>query len=141
MKVILFKEDRVAEVSDGYARNYLFPNKLAIPATPQAVSQMERRAEANRGKREAEKQQAQELAEKLSSQEVVIAADAGEEGKLFGSVTAADVAAAIFDAQKTEIDRKKINLNEHIKALGEYSATVKLHHEVNALLKLRIVKK
>jgi len=141
MKVILFKEDRVAEVSDGYARNYLFPNKLAIPATPPAVTQMEKRAEANRGKREAEKQQAQELAEALSSQEVVIAADAGEEGKLFGSVTAADVAAAIFDSQKIEIDRKKINLNEHIKALGEYTATVKLHHEVNALLKLRIVKK
>jgi len=141
MKVILFTEDRVAEVSDGYARNYLFPNKLAIPATLPAIAQMEKRAEANRGKREAEKQQAQELAEKLSSQEVVIAADAGEEGKLFGSVTAADVAAAIFGSQKIEIDRKKINLNEHIKALGEYTATVKLHHEVNAHLKLRIVKK
>jgi len=141
MKVILLEEDRVQEVADGYARNYLFPKKLAIPATPQAVKQMEVRAEANRKIREDEKTQAQELALKLEAAEIIIRADAGEEGKLFGSVTAQDVARAIFETHNLEIDKRKINLNDHIKALGEYSATVKLHSQINAQLKLRIEKK
>lgn len=129
------------EVADGYARNFLFPKKLAIPATPEALKQMERRAEANRKMREEEKQQAQALAEKLEAAEIVIRADTSEEGKLFGSVTTQDVASAIFEAHNLEVDKRKINLNEHIKTLGEYSATVKLHSQVNAQLKLRVEKK
>jgi len=129
------------EVADGYARNYLFPKKLAIPATREALKQMEKRAEANRKMREEEKQQAQALAEKLEATEIVIRADTSEEGKLFGSVTTQDVASAIFEAHNLEVDKRKINLNEHIKTLGEYSATVKLHSQVNAQLKLRVEKK
>jgi len=137
----LLEEDRLADVSDGYARNYLLPKKLAILATPEAVKQMGKRAEANRQKREEQKKKAEELSEKLSSKEVIIKADAGEEGKLFGSVTTMDVAKAVLDTFGEDIDKKKINLNEHIKTLGEYIASVKLHADVVAHLKIRVEKK
>ncbi len=141
MKVILLEEDRVVKVADGYARNFLLPKKQAIIATPAAVKQMEKRAEANKHKREELKNKMQALADKLASQEVVIAADAGEEGKLFGTITNSDVVKAVKDTFDVELDRRKVNLNERIKAIGEYLASVKLHTEVVARLKLKIVKK
>ena len=141
MKVILFEEDRVVNVSDGYARNYLLPKGLAAMATEKALKQMEKRAAANADKREQEKRNAQELAEKLEANPLTIKADAGEEGKLFGSVTAADVALELKSAAGVEIDKRKINLNEHIKTLGEFSATLKLHRDVNAHLKIIVEKK
>ncbi|HTY13623.1 MAG TPA: 50S ribosomal protein L9 [Candidatus Omnitrophota bacterium] len=141
MKVILLEEDRVVKVADGYARNYLLPKKLAILATPASIKQMEKRAETNKQKREELKTQAQALAEKLSSKEVVITADAGEEGKLFGTITNTDVVKAVKDTFEVELDRRKVNLNEHIKAIGDYVASVKLHTDVVAHLKLKVVKK
>jgi large subunit ribosomal protein L9 len=141
MKVILFEEDRVVNVSDGYARNYLLPKGLAAMATEKALKQMEKRAAANADKREQEKKNAQELAEKLEANPLTIKADAGEEGKLFGSVTAADVALELKSTAGVEIDKRKINLNEHIKTLGEFSATLKLHRDVNAHLKIIVEKK
>jgi len=141
MKVIILEEDRVANVSDGYARNFLLPKKLAVLATPEAMKQMGKRAEANRQKREEKIKKMEELAAKLASKEIIIRADAGEEGKLFGSVTSADVAAGIFNTFGEEIDKRKINLNEHIKMLGEYVASVKLHTDVVAHLKIRVEKK
>ena len=141
MKVILLDEDKVLNVSDGYARNYLLPKKLAIPATPEAVKQMEKRAEANRQKREEQLKLAQALAEKLASKEITIKADAGEEGKLFGTVTNSDVAKAIHETFAEEIDKRKVNLNDHIKMIGEYTASVKIHSEVVAHIKIRVEKK
>lgn len=141
MKVILLEEDRVANVSDGYARNFLLPKGLAIMATEKAMKQMEKRAAANADKREQEKKGAQELAEKLEANPLTIKADAGEEGKLFGSVTAADVANELKSQTGVEVDKRKINLNEHIKTLGEFSATLKLHRDINAHLKIIVEKK
>lgn len=141
MKVILFEEDRVVNVSDGYARNYLLPKGLAAMATEKALKQMEKRAAANADKREQEKKNAQELAEKLEANPLTIKADAGEEGKLFGSVTAAEVANELRSQTGVEVDKRKINLNEHIKTLGEFSATLKLHRDVNAHLKIIVEKK
>lgn len=141
MKVILLKEDRLSEVADGYARNYLFPKKLAMPATPDAVAQMEKRAKRNQARHEAERQQAQELAAQIDNQELLILADASEEGKLFGSVSVAEVAAALKDKLGLDIDKKKINLNEHIKTVGEHSATIKVHTDLNAHLKIIVTKK
>lgn len=141
MKVILLEEDRVANVSDGFARNYLLPKGLAVMATPKAVTQMEKRAEANKQKREDEKKLANELSEKLSAEPLIIKADAGEEGKLFGSVTNQDVIAAVKEKHGLELEKRKVNLNEHIKTLGEFSATVKLHRDVNAHLKIIVEKK
>lgn len=141
MKVVLLEEDRLAQVSDGYARNYLFPKKLAIPATDQAVKHMEKRAEANRQKREDQRKGAMNIADKLSSTTLIVKADAGEEGKLFGSVTAQDVASAIRETLSLEVDKRKINLNQQIKTIGEFSATVKLYHDVNAQLKIKVEKR
>jgi large subunit ribosomal protein L9 len=141
MKVILLKEDRLAEVADGYARNFLFPKKLAVPATPAALIQMEKRAERNQARHEAEREEAQELKSKIDSQVLTILADASEEGKLFGSISIADVAAALEEQLGLEIDKKKINLNEHIKTVGEHSATIKVHTDLNAHLKIIVAKK
>jgi large subunit ribosomal protein L9 len=141
MKVILLKEDRLAEVADGYARNFLFPKKLAVPATPAALIQMGRRAERNQARHEAEREEAQELKSKIDSQALTILADASEEGKLFGSISIADVAAALEEQLGLAIDKKKINLNEHIKTVGEHSATIKVHADLNAHLKIIVAKK
>ena len=131
----------MAEVADGYARNFLFPKKLAVPATPGALTQMGKRAERNRSRHEAERGQAQELKAKLDSQTLTILADASEEGKLFGSISVSEVAAALNEQLGLEIDKKKINLNEHIKTVGEHSATIKVHADLNAHLKILVQKK
>ncbi|MFA4905761.1 MAG: 50S ribosomal protein L9 [Candidatus Margulisiibacteriota bacterium] len=141
MKVILLAEDKVAEVAEGYARNYLLPKKLAVPATPNALVQMEKRAEKNQARHEAERQSAVALKERIDQQTLTILADASEEGKLFGSITTQDVAAALKDQLGIDIDKKKINLNEHIKTVGEHSATVKVHSDLNAHLKILVEKK
>ncbi len=141
MKVILLEENRIENVSDGYARNYLFPKKLAVLATPVNLTRFEKRIQEKQAEMEALKRTAEDLAGKLSSLTVVIKAEAGEEGKLFGSITTQDVVSALQDQQGIEIDKKKVNLNEHIGALGEYFASVKLHHDVVAHLKIKVEKK
>lgn len=141
MKVILFEENRVAEVSDGHARNYLLPKKLAILATPQNLKRFEK-IQVERSKEIAEqKVHAEELRNKLESKELVVKADAGEEGKLFGTITSKDVVSEVKNQFGIELEKKKVNLNEHIKTLGEFSASAKLHHEVTAHIKIRVEKK
>jgi large subunit ribosomal protein L9 len=145
MKVVLRKdlsnlgeEDSLIDVSNGYARNYLFPRKLAVPATPAEVAALEKR-KAEREKKLAEKRaEHEELAQKLSSLEVSIPVDAGESGKLFGSVTSQDIAAAVQAAAQIDIDKKKIELAEPIKVIGQYSVPVKLFQDVSATLKVNI---
>lgn len=141
MKVILLDEDRAVEVSKGYARNFLLPKGKAILATAPALAQMEKRAEANKQKREEEKNKAEELAQRLQAASIVIKADAGEEGKLFGSVTNNDVVKAINEQFGVEIEKRKLNLNEHIKTIGEFVASVKLHSQVVAHIKISVEKK
>lgn len=138
MKVIFLEDDRVEEVSDGYARNYLLPRKLAVSATPQALASAEKRREKRKAELEERKTEMQSLAEKLSALEVVVEMDAGEGGKLFGSVTTADIADAIKKASGTEIDKKRIEIQEPIKVVGEYTVPVKLFQEVTAALKLKV---
>lgn len=138
MKVIILEDERVENVSDGYARNYLLPRKLAVPATPQAVAAAEKRREKKKAEMEQKKAEMQQLADKLSALEIEIPADAGEEGKLFGSITAADIAEAVKSAAGVEIDKKKIEIADPIKALGEHQASVKLFPEVKATLKIKI---
>lgn len=132
------EDDRVEEVSDGYARNYLLPRKLAVSATPQALASAEKRREKRKAELEERKTEMQSLAEKLSALEVVVEMDAGEGGKLFGSVTTADIADAIKKASGTEIDKKRIEIQEPIKVVGEYTVPVKLFQEVTAALKLKV---
>ncbi len=129
----------LVEVRDGYARNFLVPRGLAIAATPGA----ERQAAAMRRNREArearERAAATELAATLSSRRVEVGARAGEGGRLFGSVTAADIADAFAAQFEVEIDRRRISLDEPIKELGEHELPIRLHTDVDAVLRITVV--
>ena len=138
MKVIFLEDDRIEAVSDGYARNYLLPRKLAVLATPEAIAAVEKRGEKKKTELEKKKAEMQTLAEKLSTLEIVVAADAGEGGKLFGSVTSSDIAEAVKRSSGVELDRKKIELEEPLKVVGEYSVPVRLFQDITATLKLKV---
>ncbi|MBU0573470.1 MAG: 50S ribosomal protein L9 [Candidatus Margulisbacteria bacterium] len=136
MKVVLYEENRVMEVADGYARNYLFPKKLAAPATEANLAAFEKQKAKRQAVIDSNKAAAKEMAEKLEAAKVVIKADAGEEGKLFGSVTSLDIAQAIKDLLGLEIDKRKIIMDGHIKVVGESEVSVKLFPEVSARVKV-----
>lgn len=145
MKVILLKkvtslgeEDSILEVSDGYARNYLLPQKLATLATPSVLASAEKRKQ--KKLEELEKQKAEFLAlkDRLSSLTIEISAPAGEEGKLFGSVTSQDIAEAVKNQAGIELDKKKIELEEPLKLVGEYNITVGLFQDIKATLKIKV---
>jgi len=146
MKVIL-KEDvkslgkmgEVVNVSDGYARNYLIPKGLAVDATTKNIKALEHEKKVIELRAQKLRNQAKAEAERLSSMVLTIRAKAGEEEKLFGSITTMDIADAL-KAEGIEIDRKKIVLDEPIKRLGEYMVSVRLHPEETAQLKIQVVK-
>jgi large subunit ribosomal protein L9 len=126
---------QVVEVAEGYARNFLLPRKLALAATPNNLKRLEK-MRAVFAKREAnEKEAAQKLAELLSSVTLSLFRKAGENDQLFGSVTSGDVADALA-AQGYSIDKRKIQLDEPIKLVGEYQVPIKLHRDVNGAVKL-----
>src|SRR5918911_1898742 len=129
----------VVDVAAGYARNYLLPRRLAEPASPGRVAELERVAAA-RARHEAQSfEQAQELAQKLEAAEVRFDVQAGETGTLFGSVTATDVAEKVWDEQRVRIDRRKLELPESIKRIGRYQVPVELFTDVTATLRLAVV--
>jgi len=135
----LGKAGQVVQVKQGYARNYLIPRGLAAEATPgnQRAYEHEQKLEAVRmvrGKNEAE-----ELAEKISKISITVAVQVGEDDKVFGSVTNQNIADLLRE-NGCEIDRKKIVLDDPIKALGVYEVPIKLHPEVSAAIKLWVVK-
>ncbi|HOX09429.1 MAG TPA: 50S ribosomal protein L9 [Candidatus Omnitrophota bacterium] len=147
IKVILLKDvdglgksGDLVSASDGHARNFLLPRKLALPATEQNI----KIAEANRKQRaealEKERQEALKLADAISKASVTIAMEAGKDDKLFGSVTGADIQKAL-ESEGITVDKKKIDLKEHITQTGIFQVPVKLHPEINASLKLWVVKK
>jgi large subunit ribosomal protein L9 len=135
----LGRKGDVVDVADGYARNFLVPRGLAIKATRGVIAQ----AEAMRRSREAREAREREAAEAqaavLRGARLEISARAGEGGKLFGSVTAADIADALRAQKGVEVDRRKIGLDEPVKELGEVEVVVKLHTEVEASLTVAVV--
>ena len=139
MKVLL-KEDvkgqgkkgEIINVSDGYARNFLFPKKLAVVADAKAVNEVKTKKEAEIHKIETEKQKAKDLSEKLSKITLKIASTSAPDGKLYGSVTPANIAEALKTQANLDIDRKKINLEEHIKSFGTYSVEIKVYPELTS---------
>jgi large subunit ribosomal protein L9 len=147
MKVIL-KEDvenlgeigTVHNVANGYGRNYLIPRDLAVEASLKNIKQFEHEKKFIEKKAGKVVKSWEDVAAKLSSISVSIEAKAGEEDKLFGSVTAKDIAGAIL-AQGIEIDKRKIILEEPIKRVGEYELPVKLYRDVTATVKLEVTKK
>ena len=141
MKVIFLEDDRTQNVADGYARNYLFPRKLAVISTPQAAAAAEKRRGAKLAEAEKKKEEMQAVADRLAKLEIVIKVDAGEGGKLFGSVTSADIADAVKKESGIEIDKKKIELEEPLKAVGDHTVTAKLSHDVVAKLKIKVAAK
>lgn len=135
----LGKMGEIANVADGYARNYLIPRKLAVEATPQAIKLFEQGAEKRAKILAKEKGEHQLVADALNSTPLTITVKTGEEDRLFGSVTIADIAAAL-KAKGFEIDRKKIALAGPIRALGNYSVSIKLHPEIIASVQMTVAK-
>jgi large subunit ribosomal protein L9 len=144
MKVFL-KEDvknlgkigDVVNVAEGYARNFLLPKKVAVEANPKNLKEFEHNKRIIQERAAKIKDASKATADKLSALTLTIRAKAGEEDKLFGSVTTMDIAEA-FKAEGFEIDKKKILLAEPIKRLGEYTVEVKIHSEVNATVKVQV---
>ena len=141
MKVILLadvkgkgKAGDVVKVSDGFARNMLFPKGLAKEATAGNLKNLEHQKEIRLAEEAANKKAAEELSEKLASATV----KAGESGRLFGSITSADISAALKDQFDVDIDKKKIHLDNPIKETGLKEVIIKLHPEVNSNLKVDV---
>ena len=134
----LGRRGEIVKVADGYARNYLLPRKLALLATEGNKKRIER----ERGKfvvKEAEEQKvAEAMAERLGALDIAIAKKVGETEALYGSVTTADIAEALA-AKGVEIDRRKLHLSEPIKRLGEFDVPIRLHPDVTAHVKVRVV--
>lgn len=129
----------VVRVANGYARNYLLPRKLALPVTESNRRQVEReRAVADLRETE-ERQAAQSVADRLAAAECIIARRVGETDTLYGSVTSGDIAECLAGQQLT-IDKRKIQLDEPIKELGEFTVPVKIHRDVTATLRVHVVK-
>ncbi|MGI6584964.1 MAG: 50S ribosomal protein L9 [Gracilibacteraceae bacterium] len=146
MKVVLLqdvkglgKKEQLVNVSDGYARNYLFPRKLAAEATPGKIKELEQKKKSEIRKKDKEKQAARELADKLNKSEISFKVKAGENGKLFGSITSKDVADAVKAQLKIEIDKKKVVLHDVIKALGTYPVEIKVYPEISAEINVKVV--
>ena len=144
MKVILTqdvkgkgKKGQMIEVSDGYARNFMRPKKLAIEATADAVNTMKMNDKATQERIAREKAAALETANKLRAMTLTVTAKGGGQGRLFGAVTNAEIAAAL-EKQGVKLDKRKIVLNENIKNVGTYTATCKLGYEINAPLTVKI---
>ena len=144
MKVILLqdvkgkgKKGQMIEVSDGYARNYMLPRKIAMEATTDAVNTMRMNDKATAERIAREKAEALATANKLREMTVVVKAKGGGQGRLFGAVTNAEIAAALEKAG-VKLDKRKIVLNENIKNVGAYTVTCKLGYEISAPLSVKI---
>jgi len=137
MKVILLedlkgsgKKGQAINVAEGYARNYLFPRKLAIEATPANIRELERQQHMKEEKKSAELTQAKELAEKLRDLEIRVPAKTGGGQKLFGAVTNKDIGDVLEQTYGLTIDRRKIEIKGNIKTLGEHEVLIRLHADV-----------
>jgi large subunit ribosomal protein L9 len=145
MKIIL-KEDikklgkmgQIVDVADGYARNYLVPKGIAVEASTKNIRSLEHEKKIIQEKARKHKDSAQDLASRISAMTLTIKAKAGEEEKLFGSVTTMDIAEALL-TRGVEIEKKKIVLEEPIKRLGSYSVQIKLHPDVSVPLTIEVI--
>ena len=145
MKVILQqdvrgqgKKGQLVEISDGYARNFLLPRKLAVPATAENINTMKLQEKARQAQMAAEKAEAQALAEKLQGIQVKLAAKAGEGGRLFGAVTSKEIAEALSAQFGLNIAKTKLVLDEPIKACGGYQIKAKLGYEITGTVKVMV---
>jgi len=133
------KKGEILEVKEGYARNFLFPNSLAVEASGGALKQIEEGKKAADRKKAKEKEEALSLAEKLKALTLTLRHKAGDEGRLFGSITSAEIAEALKQ-KGHDIDKKKIVLDDPIRLVGEYSVKIKLQLEVSAAVRVIVEK-
>lgn len=145
MKVLLLadvkgqgKKDQIVEVSDGYARNFLFPKKLAVVADAKVMSETKSKEEAKQFRLKEEKAAAKALADKLGTLTVKITASSGGDGRLYGSITSKDIAEKLKEQYNIEIDKRKLVLSENIKSYGTYDVEVKVYPEISAKLKVTV---
>lgn len=145
MKVILQqdvkgkgKRGQMIEVSDGYARNYMLPRKIAVEATADNVNTMRMNDKAQQEKRQKEREEAFAISKKMKDMVVTVYAKGGGAGRLFGSVTTQEISDAIKKQENIDIDKRRIVLDEQIKNVGDYTVKIKLGYEINAELKLRV---
>jgi large subunit ribosomal protein L9 len=145
MKVILNKDVKdigkagsLVEVSDGYARNFLFPRQLAAEATPGAMKGYEERKKAEERREARNLAAAQEAAKELEEAKVVVKAKSGTDGRLFGTITTKEIAEAVNKQTPHKVDKRKIDLADPIKALGTYQFGVKIHPQVTAKMKVTV---
>jgi large subunit ribosomal protein L9 len=134
------KSGELVRVRPGFARNYLLPRQLAVPATTAAVHRIEHEKAVATARTEKSKREAVSVAQRLEALTIRIVQKAGEDGRLFGSVTTKDIEAGI-QAQGIAVDRRKIHLPEPIKALGSYQVPVRLVSDISAMLKVEVVAK
>jgi len=135
----LGKRGEIVKVSNGYARNYLLPRKLALPATEGNKKHVERERKIVETREAEEKSQADAIAARLAAIDITIARRVGDTEQLYGSVTAADIT-EFLKAKGFEVDRRKLILPEAIKSIGEHDVPLKLHREVTVPLKVKVVK-
>ena len=139
MKVILLcdvkgqgKKDQVVDVSDGYARNFLFPQKKAVPADAKSLGELKSKEESKQFKISEDRKAASALAERIKKVEIEIQMGHGQDGRLYGSVTAKDIATELSRAIGADVDKRKLQLKEAIKAYGKYSVEIKLLADIAA---------
>ena len=148
MKVVLLadvkgqgKKDQIVDVSDGYAKNFLLPKKLAIPADAKAVNEIKNKEASKQHKLDVERAQAIEISKKLESIVVVFEYAAGPDKKLYGSVTAKDIAEELNKKYHIDVDKRKITLNEPIKSFGTFKADAKLFADVSGTITVEVTAK
>lgn len=146
MKVILKQDikgvgrkNEVINASDGYARNFLFPRNLAVEANTENMNKLNTQNEAKQYKKDVEKEQAKEIAKKLETITVQIKVQAGENGKIFGSVSAKEITESLENQYKIKIDKKKVELKEAIKTTGQKTVEVKLYEGVTGKVKIDVI--
>ena len=135
----LGRKNEVINASDGYARNFLFPKKLAVEANTENMNKLNMQNEAKQYKKDVEKEQAKEIAKKLETITLQIKVQAGENGKIFGSVSAKEITENLESQYKIKIDKKKLELKEAIKTIGAKIVEVKLYEGVIGKIKIDVI--
>ena len=145
MKVILTqdvkgqgKKDQIIEVSDGYARNFLFPQKKAIPADSRAQNDLRGKAEAKQYKLEEERKAARATADRLNAAEVILHAESGKDGRLYGAITSKDIATALEKQLGITVDKRRIVLDAPIKAHGTFLVPVKIFEDISGTCRVTV---
>lgn len=148
MKVVLLqdvksqgKKDQIIEVSDGYARNFLFPKKLAVAADAKVINDIKSKQSSAKHREEVERANANELAKRLSDITVKLTADAGTDGRFYGAITSKDIAEALKAQHGIEADKRKIQLDSPIKAFGTYKIELKLYADISGKFNVTVTEK